>query len=152
LEKNLSLDNFIHGTHSCTDKERKDWRIFKNTNSIIKLIDLIPIIAGREAILVKHTDIAWKAEGLTRVINRERYDSCNINFPGILAENTLNPDNRRYRMVDGSHRLNKKILEYDMTESLFYIITKEEFYSVLRDYKTGKKYESDFIKQNLYAS
>jgi hypothetical protein len=64
----------------------------------------------------------------------KRYETCNIRIPGIVALDVINPYNKKYRMVDGSHRMAKMLFETKIRESLFYVITKEELYERVRDY------------------
>lgn len=63
----------------------------------------------------------------------KRYMDADIAFPGIVAEGVINPCNKKYRMVDGSHRLAKMILDYKIEFAEFYIISKKKFHSCLED-------------------
>ena len=63
----------------------------------------------------------------------ERYLKANYSLPGILAHDVKNPYNKKYRMVDGGHRMAKMVAETDIKQSYYYILAKAEFYQLLQD-------------------
>jgi hypothetical protein len=63
-----------------------------------------------------------------------RYIKCDISYPGIVVEDAPNPFSKKYRMIDGSHRMAKMLLETLIRESYFYVLTEKEFYSLLKNY------------------
>jgi hypothetical protein len=121
--------NDIKGWHDCC----QEWRVHENRDSEIYLPDLIPLLETRKTIAIDHKDIAWWCMDTPEIKIDSRYYACDIMFPGIVADGIINPFDKRYRMVDGSHRMAKMKLETKYTKSYFFVITKEEFYSVLRE-------------------
>ena len=66
--------------------------------------------------------------------NRELYCPCcdgyrvrmaDLTYPGLLLDGTTTYSNRRYRSMDGSHRI-QKMLHYGMTEAQFYVFDWHE--------------------------
>jgi len=127
------LFTMLTGTHSCRTK----WSVSER-DQYIDLEDLLPLINSREPVLVPHIDIAWKCmDDPDMKIHGGyglRYKRADIHCPGIIADGVTNPFGKRYRMVDGSHRITKITQETDWTQSYFYIISKDEFHSYLKDY------------------
>lgn len=58
-----------------------------------------------------------------------RYEKADTSFPGIVATNMPNPDNRKYRLLDGAHRMDKNLLEGKVS-GMFYVLD----YSFVKDY------------------
>lgn len=87
---------------------------------------------------INHIEIGWKGMYLDKskinencvCCNGERYYKCNINLPCIVADNVLNPHGKRYRLIDGKHRMNC-MKDLGITFSQFYVITKEVFFDCL---------------------
>jgi len=121
----------LKGYHSCTGI----WRIWPDRDSYVDLSkDIQPLLYGRDPILISHDEIAWWFMDEPERKKDKRYETSNIRIPGIVALDAINPYNKRYRMIDGSHRMAKMLLETKIRESLFYVITKEELYERVRDY------------------
>lgn len=119
----------ITGRHSCKD----EWAV-TDKDQFIQLEDLRHIFYNREPQLVYHDQIAWHGMKDPSSKADHRYQDADIMVPGILAEGVPNPHDKKYRMVDGSHRMAKMKLETRYEASFFYIISKDEFYEVLRFY------------------
>tara|TARA_R100001594_G_scaffold147671_2_gene201103 strand:+ start:594 stop:938 length:345 start_codon:yes stop_codon:yes gene_type:complete len=89
---------------------------------------------------INHIEIGWKGMYLDKSkINEncicckgERYYKCNINLPCIVADNVLNPHGKKYRLIDGKHRINC-MRDLGITSSQFYVITKEAFFNCLNN-------------------
>lgn len=89
---------------------------------------------------IQFKDICWassenpekKKYGPRKTI-RQRYRDADISFLPIVADGVVNPCDRRYRMIDGSHRMAKMILDFNQEAAEFFIISKEMFYSLLED-------------------
>ena len=89
---------------------------------------------------IQFKDICWassenperKKFGPGKTI-KQRYKDADLSFPPIVADGVVNPCNRRYRMIDGSHRMAKMILDFNQEAAEFFIISKEMFYSLLED-------------------
>jgi|SRR6056300_148983 len=118
----------LTGEHSCSGK----WKV-TDIDQYIKLKDLIPLLQTKTPQDIDHSKIAWKCMDAPHLKIDERFSQCDIEVPGILAEGVINPFNKPYRMIDGSHRMAKMILNTWISKSHFYILTPQEFYSVLRD-------------------
>lgn len=121
----------LRGYHDCC----KEWRVYPDRDSELFIPNLISILEKREPVYLYHEDIAWWCMNNPREKIDQRYHDCDISFPGIVAEGVCNPYNKRYRMVDGSHRMTKMKLETDLEASFFYVITPQEFFSLLEDVK-----------------
>jgi hypothetical protein len=64
---------------------------------------------------------------------KQRYKDADLSFPPIVADGVENPCERRYRMIDGSHRMAKMILDYNLEGAEFFVISNKLFYSLLED-------------------
>ncbi len=114
-----------------------DWGILKDTVVRLNLHDLIPIInqkGNQEGIQeVKFDDIAWKGFDLgmdKRGVNctccgGERYIHCSTRVPGILLEGVKNPAGRKYRCIDGKHRI-EALLSYNMKYGNFFVLNIDD--------------------------
>ena len=89
---------------------------------------------------IQFKDICWassenperKKFGPGKTI-KQRYKDADLSFSPIVADGVVNPCNRRYRMIDGSHRMAKMVLDFNQEAADFFIISKEMFYSLLED-------------------
>ena len=117
----------LSGKHDCIGF----WRI-NEEDSYIDLAEVRPLLNSRSPVLIPHKDIAWWSMEKPKKKIDTRYYNCNIRIPGIVADGVKNPYNKRYRMVDGAHRMARMLLETNIRESLYYVITEEEFYRYVR--------------------
>ena len=60
----------------------------------------------------------------------ERYHNCDIKFPGIVVE-ASNPSNKKYRLLDGKHRI-RKMIDKCIDQSLFYVLNLENIRQYFR--------------------
>jgi hypothetical protein len=138
----------LQGRHSCRNEWWGDWTVGER-DQYIQLDELLPIIKERNPVLISHSEIGWKAMNHpSEKIHGDgglRYLNADIDCPCILAEGVYNPAGKKYRMVDGSHRITKMKMETNRTESYFYVLTNEEFYSYLKDYIYVEVIESKFF-------
>ena len=118
----------LKGTHSCVGQ----WQLTEGVDQYVEVKDTIPYLLNRDPIMISHDQIAWKCMDNPSAKLDNRYIQCDISYPGIVAESVINPFNKKYRMVDGSHRMTKMLLETNIRESLFYVISPFEFYSLLK--------------------
>lgn len=116
----------LEGWHSC----RNIWRVFPDKDSFINVNDVIPFLKTPK--LLQFDDIAWKGMDMPLIKYSNRYINADITFPGVVVEDGPNPFDKKYRMIDGGHRM-AKMQYYGMTESFFHVINTEQFYSLLRD-------------------
>ena len=110
-----------------------EWRI-SDKDQYIRLSRLMPYLRDKKPSLVNHNLICWKyMDDPDKKVDGLRYLNCDITVPGILVEYD-NPGKKKYRMIDGSHRITKMLLETDLVESYFYIIPKKKFLELIEDY------------------
>ena len=57
--------------------------------------------------------------------NGHRFKECNATIPGILLEGTSNPGGRKYRCLDGKHRI-EALLSYEREYGIFYVVTMSD--------------------------
>ena len=108
----------LTGWHFCEGNYHGlDWRVHPDYDLVLKLEDIEHLLTSERLQSIKHKEICWRNSGL----GKGRYKKCDISIPGIVATNSRNPDNLKYRMIDGRHRM-AKMKSKDITESLFYII------------------------------
>ena len=55
-----------------------------------------------------------------------RCEEAEISWPCIVVENASNPDDKKYRMMDGRHRM-YKMKELNIDESIFYVLELKIF-------------------------
>jgi len=125
--------HILTGTHSCIiDRTYGDWRVNGKTG-LLYIQNLLKYIKdGRKPISLNYSDICWKGDVDIYIkrdnpLCKERYINANIDIPGIVVRNASNPSNKEYRMIDGTHRTAKRIIESSYAYGLFYIITNAEF-------------------------
>ena len=117
----------LTGYHECVESDRYgDWRLFENVSGI----DLEKIrYLLTETKILNHEDIAWKGMYLPEEMVTEEciccgglnYLECDINFPCIVLNNAVNPHNKKYRLIDGKHRM-AKMRRLGMTSSKFFVL------------------------------
>lgn len=133
-----------HGCIKITDSE--DWTI-KGHKQMLDINDLFKNaeLTKDKLKFIQHKDICWKDmdnpekrkyKPNTQKINK-KYINCNTSYPGILVETSLNPKNRKYRMIDGTHRMAKMYFEDKelySKGSMFYVIDQDTFFKYLKPY------------------
>lgn len=120
----------IKGIHSCVGQ----WQLTEGVDQYVEVRDTIPYLLNRDPIMILHDQIAWKCMDDPSAKLDNRYIKCDISYPGIVVEDAPNPFSKKYRMIDGSHRMAKMLLETLIRESYFYVLTEKEFYSLLKNY------------------
>tara|TARA_Y100001963_G_scaffold50933_1_gene71267 strand:+ start:1214 stop:1675 length:462 start_codon:yes stop_codon:yes gene_type:complete len=94
------------------------------------LHDLLPVLNDKTGFhYVKLNDIAWKGFDLDMSVRGEnciccdgdRFRDCDSTKPGILLEGIKNPGGRKYRCLDGKHRI-EVLLSYGQEYGNFYIL------------------------------
>ena len=108
-----------------------DWSLNGRTGRIY-LEKLRPFLKKKRLKTIRIDEIGWKGKHLSveesincPCCNGERYKKCDINIPGIVSVDTPNIYNKKYRMIDGKHRIRKR-LNNGYTEGLFYVFTYKE--------------------------
>ena len=120
----------IKGTHSCVGQ----WQLTEGVDQYVEVRDTIPYLLNRDPIMISHDQIAWKCMDNPSAKLDNRYIKCDISYPGIVVEDAPNPFSKKYRMIDGSHRMAKMLLETLIRESYFYVLTEKEFHPLLKNY------------------
>jgi len=119
----------IDASHACVESlEYGDWRI-NNKYQQLMIKDIEHLLTDDRKKTIKHDEIAWKGYDLRdQAIGYNciccggiRYKFCDTAYPPIIVENMPNPANRKYRVVDGKHRMQKLRLS-NVTESEFYVL------------------------------
>ena len=118
-----------------------DWT-FEGKQYYLNLIDLLPILNDKTGFhRVELSDIAWKGFDLDMSLradncpccNGNRFRDCNPTMPGILLEGIENPGGRKYRCLDGKHRI-EALLSYEQTLGTFYILNVDHIRYYLNEY------------------
>ncbi len=125
---NTDTWKFFEGWHYCVDSEvYGDWSI-DGRKCRLRLSDISHLLIETE--IIDHEEIAWKGMHFTdwhRVLdkciccNGERYKSCDITYPGVICKGAPNLYNKKYRMIDGKHRM-AKMRSLNISKSPYYVI------------------------------
>ena len=123
------------------DEVYGDWTL-DGKEYYLNIKDLLPILNDENGFhRVKLDDIAWKGFDLDMSFradncfccNGNRFRDCNSTIPGILLEGTSNPGGRKYRCLDGKHRI-EALLSYEQTHGIFYILNMDHINEYLIKY------------------
>ena len=123
------------------DEVYGDWTL-DGKEYYLNIKDLLPILNDKTGFhRVELSDIAWKGFDLDMSLradncsccNGNRFRDCNPTMPGILLEGTSNPGGRRYRCLDGKHRI-EALLSYEQTIGTFYILNMDHIRYYLNEY------------------
>ena len=127
----MMMDTQIKGIHNCQYKNTVygDWRVNDDNSTVLRLSDIIHLLNDDIIQTVDHIDIAWKGMHLHPHYTTDnclcckgrRYKECDIQYPGIISINAPNPYNKKYRMIDGKHRM-AKMRKMGIIESNFYVL------------------------------
>jgi len=129
----LSNKHYLTGWHSVHLFRPRygDWS-FEGLTGKVYLKRLNPFLTQSRLEEIEINEIGWKGRNWSDeesincpCCNGERYTKCDINIPGIVSINAPNPYNKKYRMIDGKHRIRKR-LNNGHTHGLFYVFTYEE--------------------------
>lgn len=120
--------NEINGWHSCYG----DWTLHEVSKELvrIRLNSIQHLLTDDRLQLLNHKDISWKGKNYPLSVTGKhciccagrRYHNCDINVPCIVLENASNPDNLKYRMIDGKHRM-MKMRAHGQLDSMFYVLS-----------------------------
>ena len=131
--------NYITGRHWCNDLFFSHNKLKETLSQqqqqlkhqfCIHIQDLFPIFESRSTLkLISHDDICWNPSGT--VGNSRKNRQAAITYPAIVAEGVSNKTNKKYRLVDGRHRMDN-MKSQGITESSFHVITQDEFYKAVR--------------------
>lgn len=130
-------DHILSGSHACTQSLYGDWRLTERSpfleEEIIIMQEIKHLLTDDKLKTVKFLEIAWKGMHFPVDERRDkciccggrRYFSCNTNYPPVLCIHTSNPYNKKYRMIDGKHRMEKMVAQ-GLVSSKFYVLTFED--------------------------
>ena len=131
-------DGAKFGYHSAKySKWNGDWRIDGNSYRLCN-DDIQHLLSDDKKQTVKLDEICWKGYNLGNgkigdnciCCGGVRYKNVHLsNDPPVIITNMSNPANRKYRLVDGKHRLQHLVLN-GSTESVFYVLD----YSEIKEY------------------
>ena len=128
-------------THFEVNDVYGDWTL-DGKEYYLNIKDLLPILNEKTGFhRVPLSDIAWKGFDLDMTLradnciccNGNRFRDCNPTIPGILLEGTSNPGGRKYRCLDGKHRI-EVLLSYEQTIGTFYILNMDHIRYYLNEY------------------
>ena len=111
-----------------------DWQLQGKPEMVIDIPKVIQLINYRklEPVELDIDCIAYKE--LDSIDTKEaRYIVANTNYAGIVVEGMENPYNKKYRLIDGRHRLLKTMKAKKDTFKVYILQTKDidKFYQVL---------------------
>lgn len=111
-----------------------DWQLQGKPEMVIEIPKVIQLINYRklEPVELDIDCIAYKE--LDNIDTEEaRYIVANTNYAGIVVEGMENPYNKKYRLIDGRHRLLKTLKANKDTFKVYILQTKDidKFYQVL---------------------
>lgn len=127
----------LEGCHTAGySEEYGDWRLLDIrlfNDLILELNEIEHLLTDDRIKIIEHKDIGWKGRHLDAkrsgseciCCDGERYRECDPRFPGILADGGPNPYNKRYRMIDGKHRISK-LCNTGVKKSPFYVLDYKE--------------------------
>ena len=140
--KVLDSNHTLTGFHRCNmSVTYGDWRLpqVSNDDLFLYLSEIEHLLTDdrRENLFI--TDISWKGENLPLEMtginciccNGERYKDCNTKYSGIVLDHASNNPLKRYRLLDGKHRL-RKLIDRGYYRANFYVLTLDEIQKYFR--------------------
>ena len=127
-----------------------DWRLTEDdVERVLNLGDVVDFIIPENIKTVTLSEIAFKqnVDPAKRGVNCGccsgiRYTKCNIKVPIIICEGGPNILGKAYRLLDGKHRIQKKI-DNGTTDAKCFVIKytdiKQHFKPFWRAYKTKRR-------------
>ena len=124
--------HILTGSHACTVSAYGDWRLSEHESKLY-LNQIEHLLTDDKLQDVMFDDIAWKGMHLPEEQRRDkcicchgvRYHNCDVNYPPILCIDTPNPFNKKYRLLDGKHRLEKMLAQHK-NKSKFYVLEYDD--------------------------
>ena len=134
--------------HECVANRHGDWRIGGKQYLLpVKVILDYIKTTNKTATQVCLNDIGWKGLNTKDTDSlSQRYHKCDISFPGVIVEGAENPYLKKYRMIDGCHRIRKIIRETNRTHSDFFVLSNEEFLELLEEYENQRWQDDEYIE------
>jgi hypothetical protein len=108
------------------------WKIGASEDLIINCGEIYNYIKFKEmSYELIEIDLIGHKELQSISTNDHRYVNANTDLPGILVNNMENPRNKKYRLIDGRHRLLKTI-NSDLTKFKAYVLERDEAMKFVR--------------------
>ena len=140
--KVLDSNHTLTGFHRCNmSATYGDWRLpqVSNDDLFLYLSEIEHLLTDdkRENLFI--TDISWKGDNLPLEMtginciccNGERYKNCNTKYSGIVLDHASNNSLKRYRLLDGKHRL-RKLIDSGYYRANFYVLQLDEIQQYFR--------------------
>ena len=104
----------------------------------LHLSTVVPYLKNENLKVLNINDVAYKGMYLDKKFINEnccccdglRFCHADITYPPIVADNIINPHNKKYRCIDGKHRI-YKLKKLGYKQATFFVISKEIFYKCL---------------------
>ena len=116
--------------HACVITSKVgDWRVGE-TDSYLNLDNISHLLTDDRIETLQLSEIAWKGDTLDfdqlgencYCCGGERYiRGVDLDFPPIVVRNAPNPSGKKYRMIDGKHRM-MKMKELGLAHATFYVL------------------------------
>ena len=140
--EDLDLKSTITGFHRCNHSVTYcDWTLpqISNDNLFLYLKDIAHLLTDDRRENLYMCDIRWKGENLPLDMiginciccNVEMYKLCDTKYPGIVLDNASNNPMKRYRLLDGKHRL-RKLIDRGFYRANFYVLDLNDIQQYFR--------------------
>tara|TARA_Y100000592_G_scaffold530_1_gene875 strand:+ start:401 stop:1678 length:1278 start_codon:yes stop_codon:yes gene_type:complete len=142
------------GDYRIMSRTFKDFFTYsKNPKLYLHMKDILHLLTEENLKTVDIKDIDWKTKNLSDskkgknciCCGGERYKKCDTKFPSVIVDDMQNPSKLRYRLIDGKHRMQKR-LDSGMKKSLCYVLQWEEIKKYLKVKNSDGNHS--FIKYN----
>lgn len=110
----------------------KEWCLPPFDPAQVWLLPIDPLIQTartRQPQEIPFTEICFPRS----IASLARYEACDTRYPGIVLANAANPCDRKYRLVDGNHRI-QKLLALGQNGGRFHVFTLDEVHGLVREY------------------
>ena len=140
--KVLDSNHTLTGFHRCNmSATYGDWRLpqVSNDDLFLYLSEIEHLLTDNRRENLFISDISWKGENLPLEMtgskciccNGERYRNCNTKYSGIVLDHASNNSLKRYRLLDGKHRL-RKLIDSGYYRANFYVLQLDEIQQYFR--------------------
>ena len=118
----------VTGIHACTLSKAGDWRV-DGRDRFLHLQSISHLLTSDTLEILCVSEIDWKGKDLEDdevgvkcyCCGGERFKNVNLEFPPIVVRDAPNPSDRKYRLIDGKHRM-MKMKELGMSHAKFYVL------------------------------
>ena len=130
---------WYHSTHECRNTDRYgDWRFADHNSNLITgyvlIHDLLSYLVESKLRILELKDICAKCMCSKSYTTKERHESADISYPGIVCEYGRNPKNLKYRLIDGEHRYFKILNSYksNPVTGKYYVLSTDHILKHIR--------------------